>query len=86
MTRAYTSLWILVGVMIVTAGGISASVAAPPGAWSAVGFAVSSLLFVAALILAGRVTIALERARRKSLPQAPLTETFPILSRLLRRK
>ncbi len=86
MTRAYVSLWILVGVMIVSAGGVSASLAAPPSAWAGVGFAVSSVLFVAALILAGRVTIALERARRKTLPQAPLTETFPILSRLLRRK
>ena len=64
--RVYRSLWILVGITVVAAGALSSSLAAPPSPLTGLSFAISALIFIAALTLAARVTIALERARRQS--------------------
>lgn len=68
LRRAYRSLWILVGITILMAGALTGSLAAPPSPLTGLSFALSALLFLVAFALAVRVTIALERARRQSLP------------------
>lgn len=85
-SRANYALWTLTAIMIATAGGITASVSAPPSPLVGLSFALSSLIFVAALVLAARVTIALERARRRAHPARPISNPFPALTKLLRRK
>lgn len=66
-TRAHCWLAFLIATMVVTAGAISAAVSAPPRPLVGFSFALSSAIFTAALILAGRVMIALERGRRTCL-------------------
>lgn len=68
--RAHRSLWILVAVTIAMAGALTGSLSAPPGPLTGLSFAVSAVVFVVALALAARVTIALERVRRRSDPKA----------------
>ena len=84
--RAHRWLVLLIVVMIVAAGASTAAVTAPPSPVVGVSFGLSSLIFVAAFILAGRVTIALERARRRALPPPPEANPFPLLSKLFKRK
>lgn len=84
--RAHRWLVFLIAIMVATAGAITAAVTAPPSPLAGLSFGLSSLIFAAALILAGRVTIALERARRRALPPPPETNPFPIVSKLLRPK
>ncbi len=84
--RAHRWLVFLIAIMVVTAGAITAAVTAPPSPLVGLSFGLSSLIFVAALLLAGRVTIALERARRRALPPPPETNPFPLLSKLFKRK
>lgn len=83
--RANRWLMILIAIMIVTAGAITSAVTAPPSPLVGLSFGLSSLIFAAALILAARVTIALERARRRAHPPPPETNPFPLLSKLLKR-
>lgn len=68
LRRAHRSLWTLVAVTIAMAGALTGSLAAPPGPLTGLSFAVSAVVFVVALALAARVTIALERVRRRSHP------------------
>lgn len=84
--RANRWLVLLIAIMIVTAGTISATVTAPPSPLVGTGFAVSALVFAAALILAGRITIALERARRRDRPAPIDSDPFPLLGKLVRRR
>jgi hypothetical protein len=84
--RAILSLWILIGIMIISLGVLSTTVASPPSPLVGISFAISALVFILALILAGRITIALERARRAARPPTTVSESFPILSKLFRRK
>ncbi len=84
--RAHRWLVFLIAIMIVTAGAITATVTAPPSPLVGLSFGLSSIVFAAALVLAGRVTIALERARRRALPQPSETNPFPLLTKLLNRK
>lgn len=86
LRRAHLSLWILTVVMVIAAGGISATIASAPSPLVGVSFAVSSFVFAVALILAARVVIALERSRRRGRQQPPAATAYPILSRLIRRK
>ncbi|TDW28886.1 hypothetical protein [Cryobacterium psychrophilum] len=84
LRRAHASLWILIGIAILAAGGLTSTVMAPPSPIVGFGFGVSALLLAASLVLAGRVTIALERARRNSRPVIPDNDSLPILRKLLR--
>jgi hypothetical protein len=84
--RAIRSLWILIGIMIISLGVVSTTVASAPSPLVGIGFAAGALVFTIALILAGRVTIALERARRAARPPQGIADSFPILSRAFRRK
>lgn len=87
LRRAYRSLWILVGITILMAGALTASLAAPPSPLTGLSFAVSALIFVVAFTLAVRVTIALERARRMTRPTtASELNPYPVLSRLVQRR
>lgn len=75
----------MVGISIVMAGILAATVTAQPSPFVAVSFALSALLLAASLTLAGRVVIALERARRRVRPpQPPLSDSLPLLSKLSR--
>ena len=58
--------WALTLVAVAATGSMSAALAAPPGALTGVRVAVSGLVLVAAVTLAARVLVALERARRRS--------------------
>jgi hypothetical protein len=84
--RAHQTLWILTVVMVLTAGGITLTVGASPSPLAGIGFALSSTIFILALILASRVTIALERFRRRARPSSRHEERLPLLARLLRRR
>ncbi len=84
--RAHRWLVILIAVMVATAGAMTAAVTATPSALVGLSFGLSSLIFVAAFTLAGRVTIALERARRRALPPPPETNPFPLLIKLFTHK
>lgn len=85
LRRAHRSLWLLVGIMVVSLGAVTSAAAAPPSPLTGTAFAVGAVVFLLALVLASRVTIALERARRRDRP-APVETRRPILfDRLLRR-
>ncbi len=84
LRRAHRSLWILIGIAIVAAGVVSTLVMAPPSPLVGIGFGLSAAILGVSLLLAGRVTIALERARRLSRPAAPEANSYPILSELFR--
>jgi hypothetical protein len=84
--RAIGSLWILIGIMIVSLGVLSTTVAAPASPVVGISFAASALVFTLALILAGRITIALEKARRAARPPIEVSDSFPILSTVFRRQ
>lgn len=86
LQRAHRTLWLLVGIMILAAGGITASVGAPASPLVGVGFGFGATVFAIALVLAGRVTIALERARRQARPQIDDSEPLPLLGKMLRRR
>ena len=83
--RAHRSLGILIAVSVLSAGALSLSLGAPPSPAAGIGFGLSALVLAAALTLAARVTIALERARRMNRPAAAANDSFPVLSRLVRR-
>jgi hypothetical protein len=83
---AIRSLWILIAIMIVSLGILSTTIASPPSPLVGISFAASALIFTIALILAGRITIALERARRRTARQPiAVSNSFPVLSRIFRR-
>ncbi len=84
LRRAHISLWILVGIAILATGGLSLTVTAPPSPMVGLGFGVSALFLIVSLLLAGRVTIALERNRRLNRPVIPEGDSFPILRKLFR--
>jgi hypothetical protein len=75
------SRWILIGIMIVSLGVLSTMVASPPSPLVGIGFAASALIFSLALILAGRITNDMERARRAARSPIEAHTSFPILSR-----
>ena len=66
MNRARRSFWLLVGVAVLAVGGLSQAVSAQAGPLAAIGLATSALLLVVSLMLAARVMVAIERARRRS--------------------
>jgi hypothetical protein len=84
--RAMRVRWILIGVMIISLGVLSTTVASPASPLVGISFAASALIFALALMLASRITIALEKARRAARPPIEVSDSFPILSRMLRRK
>jgi hypothetical protein len=84
LKRAHFTLWILTGIMMTAAGGVTLMADASPSPLVGIGFAVSATIFVLALILASRVTIALERSRRKARPASH--DQDPLLVKLLRRR
>ena len=76
------ALLVLTAVAIIASGAVSATIAAPPGPATGLAFAASAALLLVALVLAGRVTIALERHRRASRPAPPPLTGSPVLARL----
>lgn len=83
--RAHRSLWILIGIAILSAGAVTASVAARPSPLVGIVFGLSALILAVSLILAARVTIALERVRRLGRSQNALEDNpYPMLSKLFR--
>jgi uncharacterized membrane-anchored protein len=64
--RARRAFWWLTLVAVAAAGSLSAAVAAPPNVTTGLRVAVSGLALVVALVLAARVFIADERARRRA--------------------
>lgn len=84
LRRAHRSLWVLIAISILAAGWLSAAVSSPPGPMTGLSFALSAMLLLAAMMLAARVVIALERARRATRPpMPPLATDFPVMTRLL---
>lgn len=62
--RALRWFWVLTLLSVAATGCLSAALAAPAGPLTGLWFALSGLVLLAALSLAARVMIALERARR----------------------
>jgi hypothetical protein len=85
IAKAHLSLWILILVSVLMAGSVSAAAAAPPSPTAGVLFAFSAILLVASLTLAGRVTMALERARRLTRPPQGDSDSTPVLNWILQR-
>jgi hypothetical protein len=64
LRRARRSLWILVGIAVLAAGSLSATITAGSAPLTGLRVAVSGLVLVGSVVLAARVMFALERARR----------------------
>jgi hypothetical protein len=64
--RARRSFWILVWVAVLSAGALSAALAAEPSPLTGLRVVGSGLVLVSALALAARVMIGIERARRRT--------------------
>ena len=67
LQRARRSFWVLALVAVAAAGSVSAALHAPAGTVTALRVAVSGLVLIVTSVLAARVMIALERARRRAL-------------------
>lgn len=65
-TRAVRSLWILIGIAVLAAGSLSTALTAGAAPLTGVRVALSGLVLVGSVVLAARVLIALERARRRA--------------------
>jgi hypothetical protein len=77
---------VLTVAAILLVGAASALANAQPSPLVGLGFGVIATLAVAAVLLAARVTIALERARRRVLPPAPARPvSAPVMTRLVSR-
>lgn len=63
--RARRAFWILTLVGVAAAGSLTVALGAPAGALTGLRVAASGLILIAALSLAARVAIFLERARRR---------------------
>ncbi|WP_458041744.1 MULTISPECIES: hypothetical protein [Bacteria] len=86
LRRAHQSLAVLTVAAILLVGAASALANAQPSPLVGLGFGVIATLAVAAVLLAARVTIALERARRRVLPPAPARPvSAPVMTRLVSR-
>lgn len=64
--RARWSFWVLVGIAMLATGSLSAGLGSDPGPLTGMRVAVSGIVLIAALALAARVMVALERARRRA--------------------
>lgn len=64
--RARRTFWVLALVAVAAAGSVTAAFGAPAGTVTALRVAVSGLALIVTIVLAARVLIALERARRRA--------------------
>ena len=64
--RAHWVFWGLVGIAMLAAGSLSAALGAGPGPLTGLRVAFSGMVLIGAVALAGRVMVALERARRRA--------------------
>ena len=67
LRRPRRTFWVLALVAVAAAGSVSAALDAPAGTVTALRVAVSGLVLIVTSVLAARVMIALERARRRAL-------------------
>ena len=67
LRRPRRTFWVLTLVAVAAAGSVSAALHAPAGTATALRVAVSGLVLIVTSVLAARVMIALERARRRAL-------------------
>ena len=61
--RARRSFWVLALVSVLAAGSLNNALASDPGSITGIRVAISGLVLVVAVTLAGRVMIALDRVR-----------------------
>lgn len=73
-TRALRLFWLLVAGVVVATGSLTSALTAPPSPVTGLRVAVSGLVATAAVILATRVMIALDRARRQARLAAELSD------------
>lgn len=66
LRRARWAFWGLVGIAMLAAGSLSAGLGTEPSPLTGLRVAVSGIALIAALALATRVMVALERARRRA--------------------
>ena len=64
--RARRSFWLLVTVAVLAAGVLTSALSAAPGPVTGLRVAASGVVLVVSLILATRVMLALDRARKRS--------------------
>lgn len=69
--RAVVSFWFLVVIATAASGSLMTSLKAPASPAAGLGVALSGSLLAVALLLAGRVLLALERARRNARSASP---------------
>ena len=67
LRRARRTFWVLALVAVAAAGSLSAALDASAGTFTALRVAVSGLVLIVTIVLAARVMIVLERARRQGL-------------------
>jgi hypothetical protein len=67
LRRARGTFWVLALVAVAAAGSLSAALDAPAGTVTGLRVAVSGLALTVTFVLAARVMIVLERARRRAL-------------------
>jgi len=66
LRRPRRTFWVLAVVAVAAAGSVSTALAEPADPLTGLRFAVSGLILAVAIVLAGRVMTALERARRRA--------------------
>ena len=71
MERVLWTFWLLTLLAVAAAGSLSAAARAGASPITGLRVALSGLVLLVALVLATRVLIGLERARRKSTPSHP---------------
>ena len=67
LRRTRRTFWVLAVVAVAAAGSVSAALDGSDGTFTALRVAVSGLDLILAIVLAARVMVALERARRRGL-------------------
>jgi len=84
--RARRSFWILLLAAVLAAGSLSNALASGPGQTTGLRVAISGLVLVVAMTLAGRVMIALDLARRQANTVSGPPRKMPKPTRENRRK
>lgn len=77
--RAHRTFWLLLAIAIAAAGFLSSAVGAHPGPFTGVRVAISGTSLILAVVLAGRVFIYLDRARRAARHARTATPTAKAL-------
>lgn len=76
--RAHRSFWVLLLIAVIAAGSLTSAVAVDPSPVTGLGVGVSGVVLLSSLVLAARVMLADERARRRATSDAGRFQARPV--------